>query len=60
MATSRSQDRAFSIELMEFLQNDDVLGKAIEWIGGNLSPEDVFAERDLEAWAADNGWVKEE
>ena len=30
-----------------------------EWIGYNCNPEDVFTELILEAWAKENGWVKE-
>lgn len=38
---------------------DSMLDDAVAWIGRNLSPEQVFSESDLEAWAKENGWMKE-
>ena len=49
-------------------QNSDFLGaimpqypldEAIDWISENLSPEDVFSDKDLEAWAENNDYTKE-
>lgn len=35
------------------LNTDSLLDEAIEWIKNNLSPTDVFEERELLAWAQD-------
>lgn len=32
------------------------LDEAIEWIKKNLSPEDVFNEKELAEWAKNNGY----
>ena len=37
----------------------DALDSAIEYIGKNFNPEDVFKERDLIGWAESNGYTKE-
>ena len=56
MATTWKQGRDF----WNALQEEGLLAKAIEWIRGNLEPEDVFEERELVAWAEANGYVKAE
>ena len=33
---------------------DDLLPTAVDWIKGNLNPEDVFDDDDLLRWAVDN------
>lgn len=53
--TSAREDREFLDKMMDFLRNDHMLETAIEWIRSNMSPEDVFHERDLESWAEGNG-----
>ena len=35
------------------LNTDNLLDAAIEWIQNNLSPKDVFEEKELLAWAQD-------
>lgn len=40
--------------------DSDLLDKAIEWIQKNISPEDVFDEKDLKNWALENGFVEDE
>ena len=35
------------------------LDDAIEWIKNNLSPEDVFRQKDLDQWAEENEYTKE-
>ena len=58
-----TQDKAFA-ELMKD-QIDEVkishsaLDEAIDWVSRNLSPEDVFSAKELEAWAENNGFTKE-
>lgn len=37
-----------------------VLESSIEWIQSNLSPDDVFSDKDLETWALENNFVEEE
>lgn len=32
----------------------------VRWVRDTFYPEDVFPEDELETWAKDNGWVKEE
>jgi hypothetical protein len=46
------------------LNEDRLFGSAflsdiIRWIGVEFVPEDVFDETDLEEWAKENGYVKE-
>ncbi len=61
MATG-NQDRKFA-ELMtshiDASVSTNSLDEAIEWIGGNLNPDDVFSEKDLRNWAESNGYIKE-
>lgn len=48
MATQQ-QERSFGSDFAQLV---------IEWVGDNCAPEEVFAEKVLEEWAKDNGWVK--
>ena len=52
MSTTTKQDQEF---LSAVLPNI-LLELAIEWIGANMNPEDVFAERVLRKWAEENGY----
>lgn len=60
---STNQDRAFAEAMSQ--QIDEVkisataLDEAIDWITGNLSPDDVFSEKALSDWAENNGYKKE-
>ena len=38
---------------------DNLLDNAIDWIQCNMAVEDVFPEKILAEWAAENGYVKE-
>ena len=38
----------------------DILYEAIEYISARFHPEDVFEEEDLNTWAEEHGYVKEE
>jgi hypothetical protein len=38
----------------------DILWEAIEYISTHFMPEDVFEEEDLNTWAEEHGYVKEE
>jgi hypothetical protein len=35
------------------------LEPAIEWIRNNLTPEDIFSEKELERWALANDFKKD-
>lgn len=75
MSIDRQDQEKFAAAVLDL---DDLLDNAIDWIVGNLqpdevfdtsdlrnyvamaySPEDVFSISDLETWAIDNGFVKE-
>ena len=36
------------------------LDEAVDWIGANMRPDEVFTEEDLVIWADENGFVKGE
>ena len=36
------------------------LDDAIDWISSNMSPDEVFSEKDLGEWATENGFVPED
>ena len=52
--TSYLEDQKFAADLF-----GNILEKAVEWIGSNLAPEEVFSEGALENWAMENEYVKE-
>jgi hypothetical protein len=56
MSTSAQQDKDF----LGAMICPTLLEEAIEWIGNNMSPEDVFSECQLDEWAVDNEWVEAE
>jgi len=60
---SITKDKAFAEEMAasldEIKMSSSTLDNAIEWIGSNLNPDEVFKEKDLESWAESNGYVKE-
>lgn len=39
--------------------DSSVLEIAIEYIGKNFNPDEVFSAKDLEEWAESNGYIKE-
>jgi hypothetical protein len=43
----------------EVKMSDTSLDNAIEWISNRLSPDEVFDEKQLTAWAEANGFIKE-
>ncbi len=51
MATSAKQDQDFARYVCD---PDDLLSNAVDWIGDNLDPEDVFSEEKLSKWAKEN------
>ena len=40
--------------------NTSLLEDMLEWIKNNLQPDDVFSVKELEDWALDCGFIKEE
>ena len=52
MTTTAHQDRDFADRLIP--GRDSLLADAIEWIRGNLRPDQVFDEQELYAWASEN------
>lgn len=51
--TSRREDSDFKDNMI----SDSFLSDAIDWIRGNLSPNQVFEFEQLEEWARDNDFV---
>jgi hypothetical protein len=51
--SSFNQDRDFRDALIP----NNLLEEAIAWIAKNMSPDYVFDEKTLDAWASDNGYV---
>ena len=49
--TTTRQDDRFG---QRFLQD------IVEWVSKNFIPGQVFSENELDDWATDNGYVKEE
>lgn len=56
MVTTSEQDRLF----IDSIISSTLLEEAIEWIKRNLSPEDVFSEKELTYWAENAGMVQGE
>jgi len=60
---TRKQDEDFADEMKgsvdEVKMSNGALDNAIYWIARNLNPDDVFSDKDLEAWATANGYTKE-
>ncbi len=56
MTTTR-QDKEF----LEDVISSTLLESAIDWITGNMAPDEVFHVSDLKTWAEENGYqLKEE
>jgi hypothetical protein len=54
MRTTSRQDEAF----IKAVISPQLLEEAISWIQDNISPEEVFADAQLAAWAESNGFIK--
>lgn len=52
--TSYRQDQQFTETLFD---GNNFLQVAIEWIGKNMNPDDVFDEKDLSNWAEENDFT---
>jgi hypothetical protein len=55
MATTVKQDKDFTDRVIP----GSLLEDAIDWIGANMNPDDVFDQKSLDAWALANGYVEE-
>lgn len=51
-----SQDNDFRDALI----SNSLLEDAISWIAKNMSPSEVFDEKELASWATENGYVTKE
>jgi hypothetical protein len=61
MSTTK-QDQEFNSDLqsqLEIVVAGSALENAMQWIGSNMNPDDVFSAKDLENWAESNGYKKE-
>lgn len=56
MRTTTDQDRKFIADVI----SNTLLEDAIQHIKDNFSPADIFNENELEDWAENNGYIKEE
>lgn len=59
--TSARQERDFKdyiAQLVEVTMPTGTLQEAIDWIGNELEPNDVFSTSQLEEWAERNGYTK--
>ena len=54
--TSSKQDSDF----IDGVIPSNLLEEAIDWIGANMSPEEVFAGSKLEQWAEEAGYIQGE
>jgi hypothetical protein len=60
--STTSQDREFNSDMegqIEIVIASSALENAMQWIGNNMNPDDVFSIKDLENWAESNGYTKE-
>jgi hypothetical protein len=61
---TNSQDKEFAMEMKDSVDEVEVkmshsaLDNAINWIGDNLDPDQVFSEEKLRDWAESNGYEK--
>jgi hypothetical protein len=53
---SKEEKESFAKCLTFYKDNprENMIGDAVEWINGNLNPEDVFTEEQLLQWAVRN------
>ena len=51
---------AMKKDFVDHILDFDALLWAIDWIGKNVEPIEVYSDQQLEAWARNNGFVKED
>ena len=49
-------ERAFCRDILP----QNLLEASADWIRENVDPSDVFRQEDLESWAEENGYTKED
>ena len=54
-----ADEMACNVNITRVVINKNALKNAVSWIATNLSPEEVFPEEHLEAWAEANGYKKD-
>lgn len=47
-------------DFIESVVCSSLLEESVDWIQSNLEPEEVFDKEELEEWAENNGYVKED
>ena len=63
MSTTSRQDAEFTKiaeELISSSISDSILEYAVDYISRELSPDDVFSDKQLEDWAISNNWEPKE
>jgi hypothetical protein len=64
--TTVKQDQIISEQIDKNVGYDVTVGKGTDWgwlidlIARNMTPDEVFADKDLEQWAEENGYTKAE
>jgi len=44
--------------LVNIVAGDNAIERALEWIGDNMTPQDVFSREQLDEWATLNGYIR--
>ena len=57
--TNNYQDRDFKEMLIDKFYMDQDYSWVVQWVKDSFDPDSVFDFEQLEAWALDNGYVKE-
>lgn len=52
--------RSFRDDIFGDCEIENILEQSIEWIRQNCDPEDIFKKDELEYWALENGFRREE
>jgi hypothetical protein len=57
MSRYSSEDALKALVTVSFgIDSDEV----VSWVRDNYAPDDVFQQRDLDAWAEENDYIKKE
>lgn len=54
-----AEEMAASVDETTVKMSSSSLDNAISWMQDNLTPDDVFTDKQLIEWAENNGFVKE-
>lgn len=55
---NRWEKEGFQARIIDQIPN--LLDDAIDWIRSKLTPDDIFEDKELEAWAETHGYIKGE